>query len=118
MINQVTADEFLDLSRTLPIIDVRSEKEYLQGHIPGAINMPLFNDEERAVVGTLYKNSGREASVLKGMELTGPKLADYVKQLHKITDQKKLLVHCWRGGMRSGATWPGYFMLPAMRYFY
>ncbi len=101
MINQVTADEFLNLSRTLPIIDVRSEKEYIQGHIPGAINMPLFNDEERAVVGTLYKNSGREASVLKGLELTGPKLADYVKQLHKITDQKKLLVHCWRGGMRS-----------------
>ncbi len=51
MINQVTASEFLDLARTLPVIDVRSEKEYLQGHIPIAINLPLFNNEERAVVG-------------------------------------------------------------------
>jgi tRNA 2-selenouridine synthase len=101
MINHITAIEFLDRARVLPVIDVRSEKEYLQGHIPGAINLPLFNDEERAVVGTLYKNSGREASVLKGLELAGPKLADFVKQLHKITDQKQLLVHCWRGGMRS-----------------
>jgi tRNA 2-selenouridine synthase len=101
MINHITAIEFLDRARVLPVIDVRSEKEYLQGHIPGAINLPLFNDEERTVVGTLYKNSGREASVLKGLELAGPKLADFVKQLHKITDQKQLLVHCWRGGMRS-----------------
>jgi tRNA 2-selenouridine synthase len=80
---------------------VRSEKEFLQGHIPGAVNLPLFNNNERAVVGTLYKNSGRDASVLKGLEMAGPKLADFVKQLHKITDRKQLLVHCWRGGMRS-----------------
>jgi len=101
MINSITAIEFLERARELPVIDVRSEKEYLQGHIPGALNLPLFNNEERAVVGTLYKNSGREASVLKGLELAGPKLVDLVKQLHKITDQKQLLVHCWRGGMRS-----------------
>ena len=101
MINRITAIEFLDRAREFPVIDVRSEKEYLQGHIPGVINLPLFNDEERVVVGTLYKNSGREASVLRGLELAGPKLADLVKQLHKITDQKQLLVHCWRGGMRS-----------------
>ncbi len=101
MINRIASAEFLDLAWVLPIIDVRSEKEYNQGHIPGAFNLPLFNNEERGVVGTLYKNSGREASVLKGLELAGPKLADFVKQLHKITDQKKILVHCWRGGLRS-----------------
>jgi tRNA 2-selenouridine synthase len=101
MINQVTTSEFLDLARTLPVIDVRSEKEYLQGHIPIAINLPLFNNEERAVVGTLYKNSGREASMIKGLEMVGPKLADLVKRLHRITDQKKILLYCWRGGMRS-----------------
>ena len=101
MINHITAVEFLDRALVLPVIDVRSEKEYLQGHIPGAINLPLFNNEERAVVGTLYNNSGREASVLKGLELVGPKLADFVKQLHKITDQKQLLIYCWRGVMRS-----------------
>ncbi|MGA2823369.1 MAG: tRNA 2-selenouridine(34) synthase MnmH [Bacteroidales bacterium] len=101
MINHITAVEFLDRARVIPIIDVRSEKEYLQGHIPEAINLPLFNNEERAVVGTLYKNSGREASVLKGLELASPKLVDFVKQLYKITDQKQLLIYCWRGGMRS-----------------
>jgi tRNA 2-selenouridine synthase len=101
MINRISSPEFLDLARVLPVIDVRSEKEYLQGHIPEAFNLPLFNNEERAVVGTLYKNSGREVSVLKGLELAGPKLGDFVKQLHKITDQKKILVHCWRGGLRS-----------------
>ena len=57
MINRITAIEFLDRAREFPVIDVRSEKEYLQGHIPGAFNLPLFNNEERAVVGTLYKNS-------------------------------------------------------------
>jgi tRNA 2-selenouridine synthase len=101
MINRIEAAELLELDRLYPVIDVRSEKEYLHGHIPGAINLPLFNNEERAVVGTLYKNSGREASVLKGLELAGPKLAGFIKQLHKLTGQKKILVHCWRGGMRS-----------------
>ena len=101
MTTQITVSDFLELARTLPIIDVRSENEFKQGHIPGAFNLPLFNNEERAIIGTLYKNSGREASVLKGLEITGPKLGDFVKQLHKITDQKQLLVHCWRGGMRS-----------------
>jgi tRNA 2-selenouridine synthase len=101
MINPISADKFLELSPDFPIIDVRSEKEYLQGHMPEAINLPLFNNEERAVVGTLYKNSGRETSVIKGLELAGPKLNHFVKQLHHITDQKRLLVHCWRGGMRS-----------------
>jgi tRNA 2-selenouridine synthase len=101
MITRISAAEFLEYARVHPVIDVRSEKEYFHGHIPGAINLPLFNNEERAVVGTLYKNSGREASVLKGLELAGPKLADFIKQLHKLTGQKKILVHCWRGGMRS-----------------
>jgi tRNA 2-selenouridine synthase len=101
MINCIAIGEFLLRAGAFPVIDVRSEIEYLQGHIPGTFNLPLFNNEERAVVGTLYKNSGREASVLKGLELAGPKLADFVKQLHKITDQKKILVHCWRGGLRS-----------------
>ena len=101
MNDRITVAEFLDRARNVPVIDVRSEKEFLQGHIPGAVNLSLFNDEERAVVGTLYKNSGRESSVLKGLDLAGPKLAGFVKQLHKITSGKQVLVHCWRGGMRS-----------------
>ena len=101
MVNQIDIEDFYRLIGNLPIIDIRSEKEYQQGHIPGSINLPLFNNEERAIVGTLYKNSGRETSVLKGLELVGRKLPDFIKQLHKITDKKQILVHCWRGGMRS-----------------
>lgn len=101
MINRISAAEFLDLGEKFPVVDVRSENEYLQGHIPGGLNLPLFDNEERAIIGTLYKNSGRETSVLKGLELAGPKLAGLIKELHKFTDQKKVLVHCWRGGMRS-----------------
>jgi tRNA 2-selenouridine synthase len=101
MTNRISASEFLDLCKVFSAIDVRSEKEYGHGHIPGAVNLPLFSDEERVVIGTIYKNSGREASVLKGLEIAGPKLAGFVKKLHKITDQKDILVHCWRGGMRS-----------------
>lgn len=101
MVNQINVIEFLSLARTIPVIDVRSEQEYLQGHVPGAINVPLFNNEERAMVGILYKNSGRESAVLKGLDIVGPKLVNFIKRLNKITNEKKVLVHCWRGGMRS-----------------
>ena len=101
MITRVEAQEFITMARHTMVIDVRSPKEYEQGHIPESINIPLFNDEERAVIGILYKNSGGEAAVLKGLELAGPKMADFVKKLHAVTKEKEVLVHCWRGGMRS-----------------
>ena len=97
----INPDRFLSKSQQVVLLDVRSPAEFAQGHIPGAHNLPLFNNEERAIVGTLYKNSGREASVLKGLELVGPKLADYVKEAKKISSQKEIYVHCWRGGLRS-----------------
>jgi len=98
---QVDAGEFIARLLIMPVIDVRSPAEYRQGHVPGAYNIPLFDDEERKKVGIRYNKSGRNDSVLLGLELIGGKLADYVKQLHQITSQKEILVHCWRGGMRS-----------------
>jgi tRNA 2-selenouridine synthase len=92
---------FLEESKSLPVVDVRSPAEYRQGHIPGAINMPLFDDEERKITGTLYKNSGRYDSFLRGLELVGPKLAQFVKTAHKLAPQHSLALHCWRGGLRS-----------------
>ena len=106
MTEKTNARIFLGLARSLPVIDVRSPAEYLKGHIPGAINIPLFDDEERAIVGTLYAGSGREASVFKGIEMTGPKLASFVKTLHSRVRGREILMHCWRGGMRSeGMAW-------------
>jgi tRNA 2-selenouridine synthase len=101
MIKRVEAAEFILLAKEVPVVDVRSPGEFMQGHIPGAFNLPLFDDSERAVVGTIYKNSGPGDAVLKGLELAGPKLASFVKTLSAAVPGKDLLVHCWRGGMRS-----------------
>ncbi|MBN2236467.1 MAG: tRNA 2-selenouridine(34) synthase MnmH [Bacteroidales bacterium] len=103
MANQVSAKEFLELAISLPIIDVRSPAEWALGHIPGSFNIPLFSNEERAIVGTRYKKAGKEFAVEKGLEIVGPKMLDFVRQAKKIAKNKELLVHCWRGGMRSGS---------------
>ncbi len=92
--------DFLHQSQALPIIDVRSPSEFRQGHIPGAINIPLFNDEERAAVGTTYVQVGREQAVLQGLGFVGPKMRAFCEQVLKMKSEQ-LLVHCWRGGMRS-----------------
>lgn len=97
----ITIESFLKESDKTPVIDVRSPGEFVNGHIPGAINIPLFNNEERAKVGTRYKQAGRDFAVELGLEIVGPKMADFLRKARKIAKQKKLLIHCWRGGMRS-----------------
>jgi tRNA 2-selenouridine synthase len=82
-------------------IDVRSPKEFEEDHIPGAINIPLFDNEERAVVGTLYKQTSREAAVEKGIEIFGKKLPEMIKKYNM--QKGPFCVYCWRGGMRSRA---------------
>jgi tRNA 2-selenouridine synthase len=86
------------------IVDVRSPSEFRQGHIPGAISLPLFNDAERAKVGTLYKQVGKEEAILKGLELIGPRMCALVKEAYELTgNSRKIRVYCWRGGMRSAS---------------
>jgi tRNA 2-selenouridine synthase len=99
----LSVTKFLEDARKAPVLDVRSPGEFLLGHIPGAINMPLFTNEERAAVGTIYKQSGNEMAVIRGLEYVGPKMADFVKEAKKIAPDGRILVHCWRGGMRSGS---------------
>ena len=101
---QLSVDEFLKKAQTLPVIDVRSPGEYDHAHIPGSVSIPLFDNEERALVGTKYKNAGKDSAVLLGLDLVGPKLAKFVKKSKKLNPKtKEVLVHCWRGGMRSGS---------------
>jgi tRNA 2-selenouridine synthase len=95
--------EFLKLSEIHPILDVRTPAEYEHGHIPYALNLPLFTNEERVIVGTLYKQKGKQPAVLKGLELVGPKLHEYVNQAIPLDQNGTFLVHCWRGGMRSSS---------------
>lgn len=101
MVEKIKAGAFLELGNQLPMIDVRSPKEFAEGHIPGAINMPIFDNDERAVVGTLYKKQGKDTAVLKGLEIVGTKMAAFAKKAMDVAVDGKVLVHCWRGGMRS-----------------
>jgi tRNA 2-selenouridine synthase len=93
------------LSGEGPIVDVRSPTEFQQGHVPGARNLPLFSDEQRAAVGTTYKQQGRQAAVQLGLELVGPRLGELAAQLTTWASDHDpsapLRLHCWRGGMRS-----------------
>ena len=100
---KLTAKEILALTDVIPIIDVRSPAEFSQGHIPQAKNIPLFSNDERAVVGINYKKNGKDTAVIRGLEIVGPKLASFVKEAKKIAKDGKIIVYCWRGGMRSGS---------------
>lgn len=85
------------------LVDVRSPSEFAYGHIPGAINYPLFNDSERVLIGKLYKQEGKEKAVLKGLEIVGPRMHLIVKDFMKLFPERKLIILCWRGGMRSNS---------------
>lgn len=93
-------------------MDVRSPGEFEHAHIPKAFSFPLFTDEERKVVGTAYKQRGRQPAIKIGLEYFGPKMVKMVENANAIaasfygdaiTPAPVMLVHCWRGGMRSAA---------------
>ena len=106
MRDTISIEDFLQKRHFCPVIDVRSPAEYAKAHIPGAINIPLFSDEERALVGTKYVRESRYNAVIAGLDAVGPKLSSFVNTLQSITSQKEVLVYCWRGGMRSKSmTW-------------
>lgn len=111
-VKKVLIDDFLAKAGDLPVFDVRSPGEYSHAQIPGAINLPLFSDEERKMIGTLYKQQGRQRAIKEGLDYFGPKMRAMVEQVETATGKNKsdnreykktILVHCWRGGMRSGA---------------
>lgn len=91
------------LAENSPILDVRSPSEFAQAHIPNAISFPLFTDEERSRVGICYKHEGRDAAVELGFALAGGKFAGFIAQAREIAPDRRVRLHCWRGGMRSGA---------------
>jgi len=98
--------------RSSIIIDVRSPAEFEHAHIPSALNIPLFDNEQRAMIGTTYKKQSREAAIKAGLPLFGNKMLPmiesveaWIKDRQKENDVSKptIYVHCWRGGMRSAA---------------
>lgn len=113
-IQKIHIEEFLQLAQSNPVLDVRSPGEYKHAHIPGAISFPLFSDEERKVVGTTYKQKSREDAIKIGLDYFGVRMRKMVEEAETILEQNKravpgsktILVHCWRGGMRSaGVAW-------------
>ena len=88
------------------VVDVRSPLEFQRGHVPGAVNIALFTDEERAQVGTAYVKEGREKAIGFGLEFVGPRLSEYIACAHhhmNRTQASDMLMYCWRGGMRSAS---------------
>lgn len=102
MIHEISINDLLVMTN-IPLMDVRSPAEYEHAHIPGACSLPVFTNQERAQVGTTYKQQGHDAAVLLGFDITGPKWSGFIKQALAYAPSRKLAVHCWRGGMRSGA---------------
>ncbi|MDP4283254.1 MAG: tRNA 2-selenouridine(34) synthase MnmH [Bacteroidota bacterium] len=117
-IEQINIEDFLKLSRQLPVLDVRSPGEYLHAHIPGAFTLALFTDEQRKIIGTAYKQESRKAAVDHGLYYFSEKMKIIPGEVTGIINEWQaktginfsalpssgsLLVHCWRGGMRSGA---------------
>jgi len=89
-------------NKKLVFIDVRSPSEYNDSTIPGSVNIPLFDDKERAEVGTIYKQVSVHAAKERGLEIISAKLPAFIKEFSKIQGEKA--VFCWRGGMRSKTT--------------
>jgi tRNA 2-selenouridine synthase len=122
-VKKLPIQEFIIHSAGMPVFDVRSPGEYIHAQIPGAYSLPLFTDEERKIVGTAYKQEGKQKAIKIGLDFFGPKMRSIVDQVEniageffKIDHEKKkasptspphnkipVLIHCWRGGMRSGA---------------
>ena len=116
-IEKTDIEQFLQLATLYPVLDVRSPAEFAHAHIPGAQSLALFTDEERKVVGTAYKQQSRETAIKIGLDYFGPKMRSMVEMAEAIcapqpdangspAAKKTVLVHCWRGGMRSaGVAW-------------
>lgn len=98
---KITIDEVLH--KQYPLIDVRSPKEFEEFHMPHAVNIPIFSNEERAIIGTLYKQKGKSFAVEKGIEIFSKKLPDFFQQVKHVHEENvgPIVVYCWRGGMRS-----------------
>lgn len=104
MLQDIALDTFMDKRRSgeMLVVDVRSPGEYRDATIPGSLNIPLFDDAERAEIGTIYKQVSVEAAKQRGLEIVSAKLPAFVRQFADLPG--KAVVFCWRGGMRSRTT--------------
>ncbi|WP_116105496.1 tRNA 2-selenouridine(34) synthase MnmH [Lewinella sp. IMCC34191] len=99
----LTAEDYFSLAERPVLLDVRSPGEFRSGHAPGAVSLPLFSDEERAEVGTLYKQVSPDDALLRGLEIAGGKMRRLVETAREAAPAGNVVVQCWRGGQRSAS---------------
>lgn len=103
IMREISIDQFIHLKNAIPV-DVRSPGEYNDFKIPGAVNVPLFSDDERATIGTIYKQEGADVAKWKSMEIVSPKIPSILGKIKALQDDgHQPVIYCWRGGMRSKA---------------
>lgn len=108
-IEQIDIEKFLQFSHECPILDVRSPGEFLHAHVPGALPVPLFTNEQRKIIGIAYKQQSRQVAVKKGLDFFSERMKEIPVEAEELITKNqtrksnRLLIHCWRGGMRSGA---------------
>ncbi len=107
-ITKIDLEQFLQFKQHVCVVDVRSSGEYKRAHVPKAFSLPIFNDEERKIIGTAYKQESREKAIRIGLDFFGKKLLTLIDDAELIVQnnqdaKRELIVHCWRGGMRSAA---------------
>ena len=102
---QLSAREFLSDATDRLIVDVRAPLEFAEGHIPGAINIPVLDDRQREEVGTLYQREGRGVATRTGLQFVQQRLPELKVRIREVVDSadpdSDLRINCWRGGMRS-----------------
>jgi tRNA 2-selenouridine synthase len=101
--NQIEVEDLIIRTGEYSIIDVRTASEYGKGSVLGSINIPLFNEEERARIGLVYQKSPKAARFL-ALDLASPKLPQFIRKIYSHSQEKVPVAVCWRGGMRSRAT--------------
>ena len=102
-VQKITIEQFIEMAKSHPVLDVRSPGEYLHAHIPGAHSVPLFTDEERKVVGTAYKQESREQAIKIGLDYFGLKMRKVVEEVEnllalvkKTTNKSKRQTLCYK----------------------
>lgn len=96
---EISVQKALELNKSV-FIDLRSPSEFSRGSIPGAINISLLDDQEREIIGLIYRQDPKKAR-LKGLSYVSPKLPEITRRIEKISLQGTPVLYCWRGGMRS-----------------
>lgn len=100
---EINIEQFINLKKAIPV-DVRSPEEFNEFKIPGAVNIPLFSNEERVEIGTVYKQIGSDEAKWRAMEIVSPKIPDLLRKIKDLlADNHHPIIYCWRGGMRSKA---------------